>query len=310
MMIARTEAKPPIRLMTRLLARMQTGIVAAGVHAFGGDLDRFVIFTLIGRQSLTAAQEDGAPVAVPISMHALAASLARPYETVRRHVSALTAQGLCLRTSDGFIVAPDSVGVPPISTLLVTAHDHFVRFVEDLAVLRVPLPRTREGVTYSPRGGVQASIDLMLAVTHSNRLRHHDWSELAIYSTILCANTRDYARDPDIAPLYADETVSVPPERNLPVRSSVVARVLGIPESTVRRKVAELLREGRVLRRREGLVFSEAWLNLPDSVATSTESHGNIRRVLDRAAVAGFPFDAPASAYLAGRPEPTVFGRK
>lgn len=303
-------ASPPIRSMTRLLARMQTGIVAQGVRAFDGDLDRFIIFTLIGRQSMPGSASDGSAAPVPISMHALAASLAHPYETVRRHVSALVEQGLCLRLPRGFIVPPDMLGTPPIPALIAATHDHFVRFVEDMDGLGVRLPHRRHTIDYVPQRGVLAAIDLMLAVTQSNRERHGDWTELVVYSTILCANTRGYACDPAVAALYADETTSVPPERNLPVRVSVVARMLGIPDSTVRRKVASLIAEGRVIRRREGLVFSEAWLNLPESVATSTESYGNIRRVLNRVAAAGFPFDDPASAYLEGRPEPIAFDRK
>ncbi|WP_155006362.1 hypothetical protein [Sphingomonas hengshuiensis] len=295
--------------MTRLLARMQTGIVAHGVRAFDGDLDRFVIFTLIARQSMAGTVGYAGAQAVPISMHALAGSLARPYETVRRHVIALTERGLCLRTPDGFIVSPDSVALPPMPALTAATHDHFVRFVEDLDTLGIPLPRQRRDIAYLPQRGVQAAIDLMLAVTHSNRDLYQDWSELTIYSTIVSANTRDYACDPVLATRYADQTSRVPETYHLPVRASVLGRVLGIPESTVRRKIAALIAAGRIVRRREGLVFSQDWLNLPDSVATSTESHGNIRRVLDRVAAAGFPFDDPGSAYLKGSPDPVRFGR-
>lgn len=44
----------------------------------------------------------------PISVHALALELALPYETTRRHVNALIAQGLCLRRDTG-IIAPGEV---------------------------------------------------------------------------------------------------------------------------------------------------------------------------------------------------------
>jgi DNA-binding Lrp family transcriptional regulator len=293
---------PPIRLMTRLLAEMQTSIVSAGLRAFDGDLDRFVIFTVVGRQSLTVTPGGEGPVGTPISMHALANSLSRPYETVRRHVHALIDEGICERQPNGVISPRESLTSPTMQALTIIAHDSFVRFVEDLAALGVALPMARPDTAYDPRVGVRNAADLMLAVTDTNRAVHTDWGELTVYSTILCANVRRFAHDPVLALRYADQRASIPRELWQPVRPSVVARMIGLSESTVRRRIAALLADGRVEQWRRGLVVSEAWLNRPESVATSTGSYHNIRRILERAAAAGFPFESPASAYLAGRP--------
>lgn len=293
--------------MTRLLAEMQTSIVAAGLRAFDGDIDRFVIFTLVGRQSLTGAPNGEGEPGTPISMHALANSLSRPYETVRRHVHALIDDGICDRQPNGVISPRQSLTSPRLQALIATAHDAFVRFVEDLAALGVPLPKARPGVAYDPSVAVRKAADLMLAVTDTNRGVHGDWAELVVYSTILCANVRRFAHDPALALRYADQTASPPRELWVPVRSSVVARVIGLSASTVRRRIAAMLADGRVERRRGGVAISEAWLNRPESIATSTESHHNIRRILERAAAEGFPFKSPASVYLTGRPVPFAF---
>lgn len=302
-----SESLPPIRLMTRLLAEMQTSIVGAGVRAFGGDLDRFVIFTVIGRQSLTNSPAGEGVAGTPISMHALANSLSRPYETVRRHVHALIDEGICDRQPNGVITQAQSLTSPAMMAMVAAAHDSFVRFIEDLGTLGIALPGSRAGAIYDPSVGVRKAADLMLAVTDSNRGVHHDWGELVVYSTILCANVRSFAHDPVLAPLYADQSVPVPPELWRPVRTSVVARAIGIAESTVRRRVTAMLADGRIERRRAGLVVSEAWLNRPDSVAISTASYHSIRRILERVAQQGFPFESPASAYLVGRPAAFAF---
>jgi hypothetical protein len=136
---------------------------------------------------------------------------------------------------------------------------------------------------------------------------HSDWGELVVCSTILCANVRRFAHDPVLALRYADQTVSPPSELWRPVRPSVVARAIGISESTVRRRIAAMLGNGRLEQRRGGVVASEAWLNRPESVAISTASYHNSRRLLERAAAAGFPFESPASAYLVGRPPAPSF---
>ena len=285
---------------------MQTSIGAAGVRAFGGDIDRFVVVTLVGRQSLTGAPGE-VPVGTPISMHALAASLSWPYETVRRHVHALIEAGIFDRLPQGVISTPQILSTPPMPELLAITHDSFVRLVEDLAALGIALPKARAGLPYDPGIAIQAAADLMLAVADTNRAVHGDMAELVIYSTILCGNVRRFAHDRVLALRYADQTMSPPPELWLPVRASVVARVIGISEGTVRRRVAAMLADGRLEQRRAGLVVSEGWLNQPDSVATSTVSYHNIRRLLERAAGAGFPFEAPAAAYLAGRPPGFAF---
>ncbi len=290
---------PPIRIVTRLLAEMQTTIVGSGVRALGGELVRSVIFTLVVRQSLS----DGAA----ISTYSLANSLSRPYETVRRHIGALIALGMCERTAAGVVARPAVLTRPPFSAAMTVAHDSFVRFVDDLKTLGVPMPQQRDTQRYIPPLGVQAAVDIMLAVTDTNRDTHRDWAELVIFSTVLCGNVRDFARDPVLARQYADQTTPSPEALRKPVRPSSVARAIGISESTVRRRCEAMLADGRLERVRGGLRVHENWLNRPESIATSLDSYQNIKRILERIAAAGFPFDDPASAYLDGRPADARF---
>lgn len=88
----------------------------------GGDILRGVIFTAIVDANVRhirptdevsqaySEASDNLPddLRRPISVHALALELDVPYETTRRHVNALIADGFCLRAEAG-IIAPGSV---------------------------------------------------------------------------------------------------------------------------------------------------------------------------------------------------------
>lgn len=294
--------RPPIRIVTRLLAEMQTAILSVGVNALGGDLNRFVIFTLISRQTFGGNAS--------ISTASLAASLNRPYETVRRHANGLVAAGLCEKRRDGFAMVGSALHHPNMAHLTITAHDSFVRLVDDLARHGIPMPEQRSIEIYRPQVGLQAVADIMLAVADNNQKVHEDWVDLALYSTIFCANAARAARDPGFVRTYRDETSAAPTGAYDPIRPSRIAHVTGISDTTVRRRVAAMLADGRILGSRKGVTISDAWLNRPQSVATSRASYHGVRRILQRVALGGFPFANPSAAYLAGRPADMQFTRR
>lgn len=301
------DAHPPIRLVTRCLAEMQTSIVAAGIRAFGGDLDRFIICTLIVRQG-TMHWDSAGDETRAISAHSLAASLSRPFETVRRHVQALIEAGLCKRVSAGVVLADGVLQREDLRALLTLSHDCLVRLIEDLGRFAIDTPEPRPSAgPYDPAAGLQAAADIMLAVVDTNMGAHREWLNLVIFSTILCANARGYFDDPVLAKRYADHTQIPPEEIRRAVRVSVIARTLGLPETTIRRHVKELLERGSVQKSRGGLLVNKEWLNRPESVAISLVSFANIRRILNLLQGRGFPFENPASAYVRGRPEPARF---
>ncbi|MDH7972891.1 hypothetical protein QH494_11905 [Sphingomonas sp. AR_OL41] len=296
-------ALAPIRLATRFLAEMQTSILCAGIAVFGGNLDRFAIFTLIMRQSVAPP---GDPRAVGISINGLAQSLSYPFESMRRHVNALLAAGLCVRGPGGIAAAPDALQQPALADVILLSHDCFVRLVEDLKRFDVPMPEHRD-VPYDFMTGINAAIDLMLAVADSNAQAHADWAELVLFSAILCANTKLYIHDPVLGRRYADQTAIPPRELLLPISMRRVALALSMPVSTAQRWASHLQRDGRVVRTRGGLLVSEEWLNRPQNVAISTQSYHNIGRILHRVASQGFPFEEPVRAYARGRPPSVAF---
>jgi hypothetical protein len=277
-----------VRQVTRLLAELQTSLIATGVRAFGGRIDRFIIYTLAAR--VTGLSDAEAAAMVPTSAHALAASLGRPYETIRRHVNALIADGLCARHGNRIHVTPEGLRRPRIAQLVRWAHDCFVRFVEDLAATGETLPPRRNAARYEMITGVQAAIDIMLAVLQTNREKHAGWLDLILFSTVVAANCR--GRPLDGTHSAADQ----------PVPALAVARTIGVTPVTASRHLSAMIESGQLVRGRGGFRVNGLWLAHPAAQAVSDASLQNIRRLLGGLAAQGFPFDDPGRAYLAARP--------
>ncbi|HET9511475.1 MAG TPA: hypothetical protein VFO80_10035 [Sphingomonas sp.] len=293
----------PIRPLTRLLAEMQTAINAVGLRLFEGDIDRFVIFALVVREGLSGVSEPR-----PISAHSLSISLNRSFETVRRHVNALIAAGYCQRVKGGVIAAPSVIERADVNALMRLTNDVFVRFVEDFrgdhaASLPAPAPPQNAGsmaAAHTLAVGVCGAVDIMLSTVESHRGIHGDWLDLTIFSTVLNANFRRYADD--------GQALGRPMNENHAVRSSVIARVLGLSETTVRRRTSRLTQPGRsLIQVRRGLLVSQGWMATATAQETSARTLENVRRVVRKAVLRGFPIDTPTTAYLDGRPPFTVF---
>ncbi|MES2337787.1 MAG: hypothetical protein V4537_06820 [Pseudomonadota bacterium] len=286
----------PLRLLTRLLADMQTTINAAGLRAFDGDMDRFVIFALVLREGLP-----GQAGARPISAHSLSTSLGRSFETVRRHVNGLIASGYCMRVRGGVVATPDVMIRPAMRDLFILSHDSFVRFVEDLTAIGGMPAMPPAAAAYDSAIGINGAVDTMLVTVDTNQGLHGDWLDLVLFSTILCANAQRYARDPAVV-------TGDPLDERHAVRPSVIARALGLSETTVRRRIARLVVDGGPLvQLRRGLMVSQDWLATPRAAETTAATLAGVRRELRKAVTRGFPIHAPATAYIDGRPPMPIF---
>lgn len=277
-----------VRSVTRLLAELQTSLLAIGVRAFGGRIDRFIIYTLAAR--VTGLSDAEAAAMVPTSAHALAASLGRPYETIRRHVNALIDDGLCVRHGNRIHVTPEGLRRPRIAHLVRWAHDCFVRFVEDLSAAGEVLPPSRSGTPYETAHGVRTGVDIMLAILQTNREKHAGWLDLILFSTVVAANCRRHPIDAALSP--ADR----------PIRALAVSRTIGVTPVTTNRHLSAMIETGQLVRGAGGLRVNSLWLSHPAAQAVTDASLQNIRRLLGALAAQGFPFDDPARAYLSGRP--------
>lgn len=296
----------PNRLAGRLLADFQAATAAVWVRAFGGDLDRSIIFTVVARRSIPLPPAPGHIAAgdrpQAITINALAASLSRPFETIRRHANGLLASGLCERTPRGIIVPADAFARPEIAEMLTLGHDLLVRMIDDMATFGMPLPHPRDGTYQDPNIGIAAALDAVLGGVEFGARQHDCWLEMVILAAVICANARPSAEGYAPSPFAPDRARLLIGGAPTPVTIVAIARALGLPYSTVRRHAEAMLREGVLLRRRNGLVANDAWLTRPALAENASVHAEHIRRILARLATAGFPFDDPTTAYLSGRP--------
>jgi len=299
-----TNIRPPARQdslippLAALLAEFHSSLSMTGLRYFSGNIDRFMVFCLLLRTSLSQPERRGT-----ISVHSAAMSLGRPFETVRRHICALLDQRVCERTRNGVTLSEAFWARADNWQQLRYAHDCFVRLIAD-AVAQGAIPVGPVKPSHPRRlpltDGVCAAVDLFLALVEANRLLCAEPLDLAIFSVVLHANYRALKADralsgfdgaPRLLPRHA-------------VRVAQVARALSTPDTTVRRRIAPLTSEGGPYKRTVGglLVSPDCLRHCGGPDETNSAKHGSIRLIIQRAGAAGLSLRDPTSAYCDGRP--------
>lgn len=230
-----------------------------------------------------------------VSVNALAASLGRPFETTRRTANALIDHGLFLRSESGLQVPASTVSDPRVVAFGDHCHDLLVRLIDDLRAGGLMLPPARADVAYDPRVGIGTAFDLLLAAFESRHADDRGLIRIALMTAVEWSNQRFAGTDLDRAQLA-------------PVKPSTVARLLNLPYATVARNLEMLVREGALLRRPGGLVIADDPVDAVAEGEARAALTNRARQLIGRCAQAGFPTHAPASQYIAGRPQQAVLG--
>lgn len=134
----------------RLALRASTTFLLNSVdlmsRVVGGDILRGVIFTaivdanvrhirpgdVVGQTYSEAGDHVPDEMRRPISVHALALELDIPYETTRRHVNALIAEGFCERTETGIVVPGSVIARDQMAMALRRNFENLRRLIGDL----------------------------------------------------------------------------------------------------------------------------------------------------------------------------------
>lgn len=231
----------------------------------------------------------------PVSVSAIANALRLPYETVRRRIAYLAAEGVCEITPKGIVA--------PTAALVTLAHravlDHNSACVEafygqlrDIGFLGPPKP----GMERFPPGQeplravARVSADYALRMLEYLTARVGDLVRCVIFLEILRGNTEGLT-DVDRGLGPAGEILYMPDEMRRPVSVSAVAARLRIPAETVRRHAAQLTEEGRCARAARGLIVPASQFSTPEIAEVLRENYAFIGRMFNSLAPLGVLLD-------------------
>ena len=209
----------------------------------------------------------------PVNVNSLAASLALPWETTRRHVSGLIDDGLCLKVDGGVIVPAQALISDRVAPFGAALKDSYWRMIRQLKAIgfdfadvacrpeaereRLPEPGAKPP-GQSPEWLLSRVVMefYLRVIVGGSRAFDGEWSSTLIFGEIMAINSEPFSRDPDGAWLYAHADTPPPDQARRPASIRETAGHLGLPQETVRRQVQGLLAAGRVDKAEKGYLTS------------------------------------------------------
>ncbi|MCR5875815.1 hypothetical protein LRS10_17590 [Phenylobacterium sp. J426] len=230
----------------------------------------------------------------PISVNALANSLRLPFESVRRRVHRLAAEGLCQVSRAGAVVPAAVLGHPAYVEGVAGACERLRLFYLELramdALPDLPLPASEDPAELTapvPTASVARILaDHALRVIDVALAVYGDVVDALILLETFCANTEGL---PFIGAPAADEgpfRVYDDAERR-PILLSPLARRSGFAIETVRRHAEELMAQGLMRRAGRGYIVPAAALAGPAVVRFALENAVQTRRMFGQLAQLG-----------------------
>ncbi len=213
----------------------------------------------------------------PASVNAMANSLGIPFETTRRRLKRLAAQGVCTILPGAGVVIPEAfLTSPAYLQSVMAAHDRLVGFYGRLleADLLDPLPATNydidDGVPL--RGAARLIADYLLRGLDGVLREAGDAISAVTLLAILVA-----ALDEAPWPPEAEWALAAVPFK--PTTTAELARRLGLPNETVRRHVMQLTDAGLARRVPAGITVAQDILTRPHIQTLADEHAAAVQRL-------------------------------
>lgn len=198
---------------------------------------------------LAIGQASGGDRTRPVSVRAVAQSLHLPYETTRRHVRRLEADGLVARPGDSRIASGSDGRSAERDALEAARVRALVTLFANLKGLGLAIPLSdRRAPAMDPPGPrrICELIDgLMLRVIEGSAFAHESVLDAYLYTALMTLNAAPITNDPTLAVLYGRSDTPPPDSLRRAVPIAAVARRTGLVHETVRRRLQRQQALGR-----------------------------------------------------------------
>jgi DNA-binding Lrp family transcriptional regulator len=220
----------------------------------------------------------------PVSISAVAATAGMPFETVRRRIQRLVAEGLCETDSGGVRLPSRIVGRKAARRTFEEMYDLtrtlYLRLEANGCLNGLALSGIAPAAFAEPR---PVRIVTRLACGHFLRMigalvrAVGDLTSALILMATLRENSEHIAEMPSL--VVSDGLM--PDALKVPAPADRIADMLGLGESTVSRRLARLVREGRCLRRKGGVIVAADYVAQPEIVALLQFNHSSLLRLFE-----------------------------
>ena len=231
----------------------------------------------------------------PISVNAVAASLGVPFETARRRLSRLAVLGACRSTPAGFVVPTTFVSMPGHHRALQAAYERMKALYLRLEALgALSSPTAQDAWTGAPplRAAARVSGEYLLRMVELFSRAFGDLLSAAVWLELYRSNSEG----------LPDHVLARRHDQFTAVRVAAVASRLGLSAETVRRRVAQLVAEGRCEWTGQGVIVAPAFLEQPAFNQLAAQNARQLQRMfaaLDRLGVLTTWAPAARSAEIA-----------
>ncbi|MFC3071417.1 hypothetical protein [Phenylobacterium soli] len=275
----------------RLMSRLTVAYVLDAVAIARGDghvLDTLLVSAIIQAnvQEISRrpdlhrayAESDEIPpddLRVPISINALSSSLQIPFETARRRVKGLVAEGMCRTVGGGVIVPAEVLQRPHYYADAFRGFQRLQTFyyqLADLGLLRdLPASAAEPGAVFPIRAAARLVGAYMLRVVE-DLAKIGDLLDALILLEIFRSNVADWPAD-------LAHSAPIPDDRRLPMAAQSLAVRLGVPYETARRRVTALMEAGFCERVKGGLIVPARTLAGPRLRPALIDNASNLHRL-------------------------------
>ncbi len=219
----------------------------------------------------------------PVTISAVASLICVPFETVRRRIQQLAVDGVCEIKPDGVWLPSRIVGTPENDRALRTTYELTLELYNRLKAngYASALPAAGNVVPFDGSPLVRAVS--RMAYGHFLRMIAALVRAIGDHTTalILLATLRENSEHTATLPSTVIGPGLMPDELKVPVNAATIAEVLGLGESTVSRRLTRLVRDGRCIKKKGGVIVASAYVARPEIITLLEYNHTSLLRLFE-----------------------------